>query len=180
MDEVGASHLAEETEDVLTFGWLVPKEELTLGKLFLGSLGGEDGLEGVGVESCVPCLGRDGHGGGSEVLHLFELEVEVFGQCGEFSHVFGSAARVAADEVGDDLLAQVLAAVDVVEDALEVVEEFEGGFAHEFEHMVGGVLWCNFQATTDVASDEFFCVLAIDAVNALVACVVQQKVVAHA
>lgn len=172
--------MAEKAKDVLTFGRLVPEEELALGKLFLLGLGGEDGLEGVGVESRVPCLGRYRHGGGGEVLHLFELEVEIFGQCGEFCHVFGCAARMAANEVGDDLLTQVLAAVDVVEDALEVVEEFEGGFAHEFEHMVGGVFWCYFQTTADVAGDEFFCILAIDAVGALIACVMQQKVVAHA
>ena len=46
------------------------------------------------METGVPGLGRDGHRGGSEVLHLFELEVEVFGQCGEFCHVFGCAAWV--------------------------------------------------------------------------------------
>ena len=44
--------------------------------------------------ACVPCFGRDGHGGGGEVLHLFELEVEVFGDDGEFCHVLGSASRM--------------------------------------------------------------------------------------
>ena len=38
-DEVGAIHLAEETEDGLTFGRLVPEEELALGKLFFLCLG---------------------------------------------------------------------------------------------------------------------------------------------
>ena len=38
-DEVGATHLTKKTEDVLTFGGLVPEEELTLGKLFFLCLG---------------------------------------------------------------------------------------------------------------------------------------------
>lgn len=177
-DEVGAVDLTEEAENGLAFGWLVPEEELTLGELFFLCLGGEDGLEGVGMESCVPCLGGDGHGGGGEVLHLFELEVEVFGQCGKFGHIFGCAAGVGADEVGDDLLAEVMAEVDVVEDALEVVEETEGGFAHEGEHTVGSVFGCHFETTADVMGDEFFGVLAIDAVGAFIACVVEQEVVA--
>ena len=38
-DEVGAVHLLEEAEDGLTFGGLVPEEELALGKLFFLCLG---------------------------------------------------------------------------------------------------------------------------------------------
>lgn len=113
-------------------------------------------------------------------MHLFELEVEVFGLGGEFGHVFGCAAGVAADEVGDDLLAQVVASADVVEEALEVVEEAEGGFAHELEHTVGGVFGGYFETAADVAGDEFFGVLAVDAVGVWVARVVEQEVVADA
>lgn len=162
----------------MTFGGLVPEEELTLGKLFFWGLGGEDGLEGVGMEACVPCLGGDGHGGGCEVLHLFELEVEVFGEDGEFGHVFGGAAGMGTDEIRDDLLMQVFATIDVVEDAFEVVEEFEGGFAHEGEHTVGGVFGGDFEATTDVFGDEFLGILTVDAVDAFVACVMEQEVIA--
>ena len=129
------------------------------------------------MKPCVPGLGGDGHGGGGEVLHLFELEVEVFGQRGEFCHVFGCAARVRTDEVGDDLLAQVLATVEFVEDALEVVEELEGGLAHEREHTVGSVFWRHFQTAADVFGDEFLCVLTIDAIDAFIACVVEQQVI---
>ena len=164
----------------MAFGGLVPEEELALCQFFFLCLGGEDGLEGVGMEAGVPSLGGDGHGRGGEVLHLLELEVEVFGQTGELGHVFGGAAGMGADEVGDDLLAQVVAAVDVVEDALEVVEELEGGLAHEGEHAVGGVFGRHFQTAADVAGDELLGVLAVDAVGALVAGVVHEEVVAHA
>lgn len=57
LDEVGAPHLTEQTGDVLPFGRLVPEKELTLGKLFFLCLGRKDGLEGVGMKSCVPCFG---------------------------------------------------------------------------------------------------------------------------
>ena len=132
------------------------------------------------MDACVPCFGRDRHGGGCEVLHLFELEVEVFGQDCQFCHVFGCAAGVGTDEVGDDLLAQVLAAVDVVEDAFEVVEQAEGGFAHEVEHTVRSVFRGDFQTTADVFGDQFFGVLPVDFVDAGIACVVEQEVVADA
>ena len=78
------------------------------------------------------------------------------------------------------MLAQVLATIEFVEDALEVVEELERGFAHETEHTVGGVFGCHFQTATDMLGDEFLSVLTVDAVDALVASVVKQEVVADA
>ena len=103
LDKVEASHLAEQALDVLTFGWLVPEEELALSKLFFLCLGREDGLERVGVKAGVPGFCGDCHGGRREVLHLLQLEVEVFGLCCKFCHILCSAAGVRTDEVGDDL-----------------------------------------------------------------------------
>lgn len=178
LDEVGATHLTKKAKDVLTFGRLVPEEELTLGKFFFLCLGRPDGLEGVGMKPCVPCFGGDGHGGRGEVLHLFKLEIEVLGQCGKFCHVFRCTARVTADEVGDDLLTQILASVQFIEDVLEIIEEFERGFAHQVEHSIGSVFGCHFQTTTHMLGNEFFGVLTIDAVNTLITCVMEQKVIA--
>ena len=131
------------------------------------------------MQACVPCFGGNRHGGGGEILHLLKLEVEVFGENSQLCHVFGGAAGVRTDEVGDDLLAQFLAAVDVVEDTLEVVEELEGRFSHEIEHPVGCVFWGNFQPSAYMLGNQFFCVLAVDAVDACIACIVQQEVVAN-
>ena len=47
---------------------------------------------------------------------------------------------MATDEVGDELLAQPLLAVDAVEGALELLELAERGLAHHLQHAVGGVL----------------------------------------
>lgn len=172
-DEVWSVNLAEETEDCLALGWLVPEEELTLGEFFFLCSGRENGLESVGMDARVPGFSGDGHGGRGEVLHLFELEIKILGQCGKFGHVFGCAARVAADEVGDDLLSEVFLAVYVVKDTLEVVEETERGFAHKGEYAVGGVFGCYLKTAADMTCDEFFGVLAIDAVDAFIACVME-------
>ena len=43
---------------------------------------------------------------------------------------------MAGDEVGDNLLVEVLLAIDAVEDVLELVKLLERWFAHETEHVV--------------------------------------------
>ena len=50
---------------------------------------------------------------------------------------------MAGDEVRDELLVEMLLAVDAVEDALELVELLERRFAHQSEHTVAGVLRCH-------------------------------------
>ena len=87
---------------------------------------------------------------------------------------------MAGDEIGDDLLVEMLLAIDAVEDALEFVELLERGLAHEVEHTVAGVLWGNLQTAADVAGDEFACILAGSLVGCFVLAVIKQQVVAHA
>lgn len=124
------------------------------------------------MDACVPCFGGYGHGSGCEILHLLELEVKVLGYHGKFCHVLGCASGMGTDEVGDELLTEIVAMVDVVKDEFEVVEELEGGLAHEVEHTVGGVFGSDFEATADMAGDEFFGIFSVDAVDVFVACVV--------
>ena len=50
---------------------------------------------------------------------------------GQRGHVLFVAAGMRADEVRNDLLVQAAVAVDLVELALKVVEQAEGGLAHE-------------------------------------------------
>lgn len=128
----------------------------------------------------VPCLGGNGHWCGREVLHLLELEIEVFGYHCQFCHVLSSASGVGTDEVRDELLAQFVATVYVIEDALEVMKQLEGRFAHEVKHTVGCVFGGNFEAAADMACYEFFGVFLVGAVGLLVASVVEQKVISHA
>ena len=158
---------------------LVPEEVLTLSELLLLRLGGEDGLEGVGIETGVVHLGGSGHGGWGEVLHLFEFVPHLLGEVGELRHVLIAAPGMGGDEVRDELLAQAFLLIDAVEDALEVVEEAEGGFAHVLEHGIGGVLGGYLEASADMARDEFAGVLACSLIALLVFAVVEEQVVAY-
>ena len=178
-DEVGPSDATETLFDVTALFGLVPEEILSLGEFFTLALGREDGFEGIGVEARIPRLGGNGHGGGCEVLHLFQMEIKLLGQHGQFGHICFLTARVAADEVGDELLVQALLAVDTVEDALELIELLERWFAHESQHAVAGVLRGHLQASAHMAADEFTGVLLGSAVGGFVLAPVEQQVVAH-
>ena len=161
------------------FGF-VPEEEQALGQLLALRLGAEHGLQGVGVEARVPRLGADGHGGGSEVLHLLQVEVEPLGDDSQFGHVLLVAVGMAGDEVGDELLVQAFFAVDAVEHLLECFKLLERRFAHDGQHVVRRVLGSHLEPSADVAGNEFAGILAGMAVDGFVAVVVQQQVVAHA
>ena len=76
------------------------------------------------------------------------------GDGGQLGHILLVTAWVAGDEVGDDLLIEMLLTTDAVELALEVLELLERWLAHEVEHTVTGVLRGHLQSSADVASDE--------------------------
>ena len=127
----------------------------------------------------VPRFGRNGHGGGRKVLHLLQMEIQPFGNDGQFGHVFFVAAGVAGDEVGDELLAQAFFAVDAVENLLERLELGKRRFAHHAEHTVAGMFGGHFEAAADVAGDEFARILAGTLVHLRILALVEQQVVAH-
>ena len=93
-DEVRAVHASEGVGDALSFFGFVPEEEHALCQFLLWSLGREDGLQGVGVQAGVPGFGADSHGGGSEVLHLLQVEVHLSGEDSQFGHVLFGASRM--------------------------------------------------------------------------------------
>ena len=74
------------------------------------------------------------------------MEVELLGDDGELCHIFLMATWVRRDEVGDDLLPEVLFAIDAVELAFELIELLERGLAHQVEHTIAGMLWGYLQA----------------------------------
>lgn len=69
------------------------------------------------------------------------MEVQLLGNLRQLCHVLFCAARVTGDEVGDDLLVEVLLFVDTVEDTLEVVELLERRLPHQLQHLIAGMLW---------------------------------------
>ena len=72
------------------------------------------------------------------------------------------------DEIGNELLPQVLLTVDAVEEPLELLKLTEGRLAHEHEHAVAGMLRSHLQATADVVADELAGVLFRRAVGGFV------------
>ena len=136
-------------------------------------------FEGIGIVARVPSFGGNGHGRRGKVLYLFEVEIELLGNHCQLGHIFFLAAWVAADEVRDNLLAQVLLAIDAVEDTLKLVELLKRGFAHEHEYAVAGMLGGYLEATTDVIANEFAGVLLGGLVGGFVFTAMEQQVVAN-
>ena len=66
---------------------------------------------------------------------------------------------MAAYEVRNELLVEMLLAVYAVEYGLELVEQLERRLAHEVEHLVTCVLGGNLQSSADMLGDEFARVL---------------------
>ena len=147
---------------------LIPEEILALGLLLLRCLGREYGFQRIGVEARVPHFGSHRHGCRREILNLLQMESQLAGDVGQLGHILLTASWMAADEVRNDLLVEVLLATNAVELSLELIKLLERGFAHELQHTVAGVLGCYFQPATDMASDEFTGVLLSGTVGGLV------------
>ena len=155
LDEVWTTNAAQTLFDATTLLRLIPEEILALGQLVTLCLGTLYGFQRIGVVTRVPRLGRYRHGCGREVLHLFQLEVELLGLDSQLSHIGFRTTRMAGDEVGDNLLIEMFLTIDAIEDALEVVELLERRFAHQVKHALAGMLWCHLQASADVARNQF-------------------------
>ena len=178
-DEVRTAYAAEASLDAGLLLWLVPEEELPLCQLLLLRLGATHWFERVWVEAGIPGVGSERHRRRCEVLHLFELEVQLLRGDGQFCHVGLSAPWMAGDEVRYDLLLQVFFPADGVEDTLEVIELLERRFPHQHEHLVGGVLRSNLQPTAYMACDEFPGIFFSGPVGFLVIRMVEQEVVSY-
>ena len=131
VDELGFANTSQTLFDASTFFRLIPEEVLALGQFLLLALGTLDGFKGIGVVARIPRLGRDRHGGWGKVLNLFELEVKMLCDDSQLGHIGLCATWVAGNEIGDDLLVEMLLAIDAVEDALELVELLERWLAHQ-------------------------------------------------
>ena len=143
--EVCSPHPTQLADDFSAFFGLIPEEEHVLSQFLFRGVSREHGFECIRVIAAVPCFCADGHGSGRKVLYLLQVEIHVACQYSQFCHVLWRAPRVRTDEIGNELLIETRFTVDVVEDALEVVELLERWFAHQVEHVVAGMFRCNFQ-----------------------------------
>ena len=160
--------------------FLIPEEILSLGKFLFLAMRTIHFLQRIGVVARIPCLGGHRHGRWGEVLHLFQVEVQFLGDLRQLCHVLLRAARVAGDEIGDDLLVEMLVLIDAVEDALEVVELLERRLAHQLQHPVAGMLWRHLQSSADMTGNQFMGILSGGLVACLVLAMVKDEVIAHA
>ena len=131
VDELGFANTSQTLFDTPTFFRLIPEEVLALGQFLLLTLGTLDGFKGIGVVARIPRLSGYRHGGWGKVLNLFELEVKMLGDDSQLGHIGLRASWVAGNEIGDDLLVEMLLAIDTVKDALELVELLERGLTHQ-------------------------------------------------
>lgn len=122
---------------------LVPEEEHALPLFFRWSPGAEDRLKRVRIKTGVPCLCTDGERCGRKVLYLFQMEVEPTCFNSQLSHVLFSTTGMAADEVGDYLLAEIVLFVVAVEQPFELLELVKRRFPHESEYTVADMFGCN-------------------------------------
>ena len=72
----------------------------------------------------------------------------------QFAHVVLRTAGVRRDEVGDELVGEPLAAADGVERLVELLEEGEGGLAHQPQHMLLGVLGGHLEPPRGVVAEH--------------------------
>jgi len=131
LDEVRATNATQAQLNTATLFGFVPEEILALCQLVALGLGTLYGFQRIGVITRIPGLRRYRHRGGREVLHLFQLEVQLLGLDGQLSHIGFRTTRMTGDEVGDELLVQMFLPIDAVKDTLEVVELLERRLAHQ-------------------------------------------------
>ena len=103
-------------------GFLIPEEVLPLRLFLFRSLGSINRLQGIGMIAGIENLRRQRHGSRGKVLNLFQFIPHLAGQGSQFRHIGFVTPWVAADEVGDELLAYAFFAVYTVEDTFKVVE----------------------------------------------------------
>ena len=117
--------------DFRPFFRFIPEKEHPLCQFLLRRVCAVYGFQCVRMNARGPGFGADGHGSRREVLHLLQMEVQRVCHYGQFGHVFFRAARVATDEIGDDLLVQPGLAVDAFEYVFERFKLVERRFAHQ-------------------------------------------------
>ena len=148
----------------------LPLEEGPLQGLLVGVPGHVDLLHGPGVDAGVPHAGGEGPRRGIEVLDLLGLAAGPVQKLRQLHRVGEGAPRVAAHEVGDDVLLQAVALVEALVLLLKAQIHVEVGLAHVVQHPAGAVLRGHLQLAGDVVAhqigEEFAVFLAEHVVKA--------------
>ena len=106
---------------------------------------------------------------------------QFLGSHGQFGHVFEVTVGMRGDEIGDELLVQMLRFVDLVELLFQLDEHVELGLAHQLQHGIAGVFGRPFYPAADMSGDQLTEVFVITHGFALLGgAVVQEEIVADA
>ena len=79
---------------------------------------------------------------------------------GQVAHIRLGAARMARNEIWDQLIVKPLFRADAVELRVELTESVERRFAHQFQDMFLGVFGGDFEPSRHMVSDHFALVSA--------------------
>ena len=132
----------------------IPEEIVALSQFLVLTMGRINGFESIGVVACIEHLGGHRHGRRREVLNLLKPVAHLLHIESQLGHILKTAARVAADEVRDELVTQACLFAYFVEAALGLAENAEGWLAHERQHMVGCMLRSHFEAAGGVVDNH--------------------------
>ena len=107
------------------------------------------------------------------------MEVQALGDDGKLCHILFMTARMGTDEVRDNLLVQSLLLVDLVKDALKLIEQVERWLAHKLQYLGAGMLRSHLQSAAHMLGYQLTGVLACRLIELLVLALVQEQVIAH-
>ena len=107
------------------------------------------------------------------------MEVQALGDYRQLCHILFMTARMRTDEVWNDLLVETLFLVDLVKDALELVEQIERWLAHELQDLRTGMFRRHLQSAAHMLGNQLAGVFPCRLVHLLVLALVQQQVVAN-
>ena len=153
-DQILTARAVESLQHQLPVLGLAPLHQCPLEGLVVGRAGDEDRLHGAGVQAGVPHAGRQGAGGGIEVLHLLRhvsLPVEPLRQ---LDRILQGAAGVGGDEVGDQVLVLAVAAVELEVLLPELFIDLDVWLTHIVQGVGGAVLGRHLQLAGDVVLDQ--------------------------
>ena len=131
---------------------------------FFAGFGGINGLQGVRMHPRIIYHFGHRHGGGREILHLFQLKTQIFGFGGEVGHVGFFAAWVRRNKVGNERLPQIVFFLNLVVFLLKFLKILKRRLPHDAQRVVGSVFGRDFQTARHVVCNELLHVLVVVAV----------------
>ena len=137
-------------DDVALHLGFVKEEEASLVGLVARRGSHVDGFHRRGVDAGVVHFGAERHGRRRKILYLLQAVAHAFHLQRQLRHVLQTAAGVAADEIGYQLVPQPRLLAYLVEASFRLLEEAERRLAHQRQHRVRRMLRRHLQPPASV------------------------------